>query len=135
EETESGVWNRLRQLEGDAHTTVRISGLPRRFLAGAATIVRDDVPLVYTYVEPRAGLLRIILRSENKHGQEETATFGVGEDGLNNSGSTQTIFEKLPGDVWPSISPSVVSDPLSQATKRVYDPYNILNPGILGGLE
>lgn len=133
-ETESSVWTRLRQLESDAHTTVRISGLPQRFLTAAATIIRDDMNLVYTYVEPRAGLLRIILRSETKYGIEETATVGVGPDGPTSSGVTQTIFEKLPGDVWPSISPSVVSDPISQGLKRAYDPHNILNPGILGDL-
>jgi len=42
------------------------------------------------------------------------------------------IFEKLPADVWPVVSPSVASDPLSRGIKRAYDPHNILNPGILG---
>jgi glycolate dehydrogenase FAD-binding subunit len=133
-ETEYSVWTRLRQLESDAHTTVRISGLPQRFLTAAATIIGDDMSLVYTYVEPRAGLLRIILRSESKYGIEETGTAGVVTDGPTSTGATQTIFEKLPGDVWPSISPSVVSDPISQSLKRAYDPHNILNPGILGDL-
>ena len=44
------------------------------------------------------------------------------------------IFEKLPPDIWSAVSPSVVSDPLSQGIKRAYDPRNILNPGILGDL-
>jgi FAD/FMN-containing dehydrogenase len=42
------------------------------------------------------------------------------------------IFEKLPAEVWPVVSPSVVSDPLSRGIKRKYDPHNVLNPGILG---
>ena len=42
------------------------------------------------------------------------------------------IFEKLPADLWGSVSPSVVADPLSQGIRKAYDPRGILNPGILG---
>jgi hypothetical protein len=45
---------------------------------------------------------------------------------------TSVIFEKLPAEVWPVVSPSVASDPLSRGIKKAYDPHNILNPGILG---
>jgi FAD/FMN-containing dehydrogenase len=42
------------------------------------------------------------------------------------------VFERLPADTWATISPSVVADALSQGIKRAYDPFNVLNPGILG---
>ena len=45
---------------------------------------------------------------------------------------TSVIFETLPAEVWPVVSPSVASDPLSRGIKKAYDPYSILNPGILG---
>jgi FAD/FMN-containing dehydrogenase len=41
------------------------------------------------------------------------------------------VFEKLPAEAWAEI-PSAVSDSLSRGIKKVYDPNNILNPGILG---
>jgi FAD/FMN-containing dehydrogenase len=47
-------------------------------------------------------------------------------------GSSEVIFETLPAEVWSQISPSVVADPLSRGIKKAYDPFNILNPGILG---
>jgi hypothetical protein len=46
--------------------------------------------------------------------------------------ATSVIFEKLPADVWPVVSPSVASDLLSRGIKKAYDPHNVLNPGILG---
>jgi hypothetical protein len=50
----------------------------------------------------------------------------------NGGESSEVIFEKLPPEVWSGVSPSVVSDGLSQGVKRAFDPHNILNPGILG---
>jgi glycolate oxidase FAD binding subunit len=134
EETDSAVWGKLRQLEADAHTTVRLSGLPQKFLAGAATIIRDDVGLVYTYIEPRRGCIRIVLRSEEKYGTQKAARFEMGDDKPQSTDATHITIEKLPADLWRTVSPSVVDDAISQGLKRKYDPYNILNPGILGDL-
>jgi FAD/FMN-containing dehydrogenase len=49
--------------------------------------------------------------------------------------SSEVIFEKLPADVWPLVSPTVVNDGLSRRVKDAFDPFNILNPGILGPLN
>jgi glycolate oxidase FAD binding subunit len=133
EEKESGLWGRLRHLEANAHTTIRISGLPTKVLAGSATIIRDDIHLVYTYMDPRRGTLRIVLSADETGGVHSTGAIGSAEDfHTSGNGSSEVIFEKLPADIWQTISPSVVSDPLSQGVKRAFDPHNILNPGILG---
>ena len=134
EEMESSVWNRLRQLEANAHTTVRISGLPQKFLNSAAMIVRDDISLIYTFIDPRSGSLRVVLRSEDRHGQHEMATIGLEDNAPHGTEATHITVEKLPADMWRLVSPSVVDDPISQGLKRKYDPHNILNPGILGDL-
>jgi glycolate oxidase FAD binding subunit len=42
EEIESAIWTRLRQLDGKAHTTIRVSSMPQRFLAASAKILSDD---------------------------------------------------------------------------------------------
>jgi hypothetical protein len=54
----------------------------------------------------------------------------IPEDGK--SSETVLIFEKLPEDVWPVVSASVAADSLSRGIKAVFDPHNLLNPGILG---
>src|SRR4051812_26271553 len=59
-EIEQQTWSRLRELERDSHTAVRVSSLPQRFLAVAGKILADDVPGIRTYVDPRRGVLRVL---------------------------------------------------------------------------
>ncbi|HYU52420.1 MAG TPA: FAD-binding oxidoreductase [Gemmatimonadaceae bacterium] len=131
EETESEIWTRVRQLDGSAHTVVRISSLPVQFRAASARILGDDVGGIYVSIDPRRGVLRIVVGGEDANGDSGTAAIGSSVDFHESQG---VIFEKLPPDIWSAVSPSVVSDPLSQGIKRAYDPHNILNPGILGEL-
>jgi glycolate oxidase FAD binding subunit len=130
-EVESSAWVRLRTLEGKAHTTVRISGLPQRFLNASARIVRDDIPGIFSYMDPRRGTLRIVVGADR--GADDDRMIGASSTfHPDKSESSDVIFEKLHPDVWPAVSPSAISDALSQGIKRAYDPHNILNPGILG---
>jgi hypothetical protein len=133
EENESGLWGRLRHLEENAHTTIRISGLPMKVLAASATIIRDDIHLVYTYIDLRRGTLRIALSADETDGVHGSGAIGsAGDFHTTGNGSSEVIFERLPAEIWEMASPSVVSDPLSQGVKQAFDPHNILNPGILG---
>lgn len=127
-EIDSVTWKKLRGLEQEAHTVVRVSGLPRRFLAVSAEILADDIPGIRTYVDPRRGVLRVVAGHDS-----ETLPPNASLDlRIEPSDSTHVVYEKLDPYVWPLVSPSVTSDPLSQGIKKAYDPYNILNPGILG---
>lgn len=128
-EMETEIWPRLRQLDVDTHTTIRITGLPQRFLAASATILSDDIPGIHTYFDPRRGVLRIGVSSDGNGGDSGISPADVRSKG---GESSEVIYEKLPRDVWPLVSPSIVSDDLSQRIKKAYDPHNILNPGILG---
>jgi FAD/FMN-containing dehydrogenase len=129
-EIDSVTWTKLRGLEGEAHTVVRVSGLPRRFLAVSAEILADDIPGILTYVDPRRGVLRVVAG----HDSDSLPPNASVDLRINGGDSTQVVYEKLDPYVWPLVSPSVASDPLSQGIKKAYDPYNILNPGILGDL-
>ncbi|HEY3114635.1 MAG TPA: FAD-binding oxidoreductase [Gemmatimonadaceae bacterium] len=131
EETESEIWTRARQLDGSAHTVVRISSLPAQFRAASARILGDDVRGIYLSIDPRRGVLRIVVGGEDANGDGGTAAIGGSVDFHK---SPAVIFEKLPPEIWPAVSPSVVADRLSQGIKRAYDPHNVLNPGILGDL-
>jgi glycolate oxidase FAD binding subunit len=133
EEAESAVWTRLRELDGDAHTMIRIASLPQRFLAASARILGDDVPGIYTCIDPRRGVLRIVVGAERDNRDDGAAAIDASADfRRDGADSSEVIFEKLPPEVWRTVSPTVVEDALSQGIKRAYDPHNILNPGILG---
>jgi FAD/FMN-containing dehydrogenase len=126
------TWTALRALEGSAASVIRISSLPTRFLATAARILGEEVAGVFTSIDLRRGVMRIIAGSS-------TDEAGVGErsesfDDLKatEGDSSEVIFERLPAEVWPSVSRSAVADQLSRGIKKAYDPFNILNPGILG---
>ena len=130
EEVGVAVWDHLRTLESGAHTSVRISTLSRRVIAMSARILGDEVPGVYTYIDPRRGILRV---TAGAAGEQLAANESV-DLRVEGDSSTQVIYERLEPELWPQVSPSVVTDPLSQGIKKAYDPHNILNPGILGDL-
>lgn len=133
EEVEAGVWATMRALDANAESVVRISNLPLQFLGTSARILSDDLPNVYTYIDPRRGLMRVIVGANGEARDDDMQTAGASFDfGGDNGRSSEVIFEKLPSEVWAHASPSAVADPLSQAIKKAFDPHGILNPGILG---
>ena len=130
EEVESRIWTALRQLDRKAESVVRFSSLPGRFAGAAARILSDDLRGIYTCIDPRRGMMRVVVGG---NGEAGAPAIDVSNDfHTDGSGSTEVIFEKLPAEVWAHVSPTVVADPLSQGIRKAYDPHNILNPGILG---
>lgn len=134
QELETDTWLKVRQLDDQAHSTIRVSSLPRRISAVGGKILTDDVPSLRTCIDPRRGVIRVIAAAGESAGTPEWSPDvffkSEGEDH-----SSEVIFEKLPGDVWPLVSPTVVNDGLSRRVKDAFDPFNILNPGILGPLK
>jgi glycolate oxidase FAD binding subunit len=134
EEVDRSIWTKFRELDREADSVIRISSLPTRFLGTAAGIVADSPPDVIISINPRRGVMRLATlqarNSSSTDSVEAGTSIDVREDGK--SSDTVLIFEKLPEDVWPVVSPSVVADSLSRGVKAVFDPHNILNPGILG---
>ncbi len=130
EEIDSSTWQSLRLLESGSHTSLRISSLPQRIVGSAARILSDDVSGVYTSIDPRRGVIRVVAGvTEGADSSTEIAA------GIERAESSELVFEKLPAELWSTVSPSVVADPLSRGIKQAYDPHNILNPGILGDLN
>ena len=134
EEVEADIWTALRELEGNADSVIRISNLPVQFLGASGSILTDDFASIYTYIDPRRGLARVVVGANRE--SDETMTGAIGGSGdyvADGNGSSGVIFEKLPSaEIWAHASPTVVAGRLSQGIKRAYDPHNILNPGILG---
>jgi len=134
QEVETEMWLKVRQLDGEAHSTIRVSSLPRRISAVAGKILTDDVPSLRTCIDPRRGVIRVIAAAGESAGTPEWAPNVLFKD-EDQDHSSEVIFEKLPADVWPLVSPTVVNDGLSRRVKEAFDPSNILNPGILGPLK
>jgi glycolate oxidase FAD binding subunit len=131
EELETKTWLAVRQLDGNSHSTIRISSLPQRVVGHGARMLRDDIPFIRTSIDPRRGILRIAVDADGEVDQRELpGDWRV--PGENGGTASEVIFEKLPPDVWPQVSPGVVADGLSRGIKTAYDPHNVLNPGILG---
>jgi hypothetical protein len=76
----------------------------------------------FVHATPSLGIVRVILpASADAAAIERLAQIGA-----------TVIYERLRSDLWQSLSPSVVSDRISQRVKEAFDPFNLLNPGILG---
>jgi len=129
DEVDSRVWDSLRALEGDADFVIRLSGLPASVRAAAGAMLSDSIPGVYTSINLARGVVRIVVTNAASASAGELTTAGLA---LDRPVEGSFVFERLPADAWKSISPTVVSDPLSQGIKKAYDPLNLLNPGILG---
>jgi glycolate oxidase FAD binding subunit len=127
DEVPSRVWEALRLLDADADFVIRLSGLPARLRATAGSMVIDSIPGVYTSVNITRGIVRIAVTRPSTDADLVSADLAL-EAPVEGS----FVFERLPADTWKTVSPSVVADPLSQGIKRAYDPFNVLNPGILG---
>jgi glycolate oxidase FAD binding subunit len=131
EEVESSKWGELRKLERGSGCVIRISGLPAQFRSVSALILTDPQSSLFTYINPIRGVLRLVAipQIQDELHEDQDAELGLSSDPRYYD---MVVFETLPTEIWAELSPSVVSDSLSQGIKRAYDPHNILNPGILG---
>jgi hypothetical protein len=137
EELETRIWLGVRQLDGDAHSTIRVSSLPQRVVAHAARMIHEDIPFIRTCIDPRRGIVRIIDSGPQNTALNQPARAARPTDdrflGRDDQGRfSEVVFERLPAELWPQVSPSVVSDALSKGIRNAYDPHHVLNPGILG---
>jgi hypothetical protein len=84
---------------------------------------------ILNYIDPARGVLRLVVRAPAGHEDSGEFAFGTSTD---MPLEERVVYETLPADLWPEVSPSVVGDPLSRGIRKAYDPHGILNPGILG---
>jgi glycolate oxidase FAD binding subunit len=123
-EVDGNCWQRLRETDLDrAEVAIRLSGLPSNIsqLWQVAHAVLDASESGFLQSTFSRGIVRLTLR-------------GLGQDvRLPTTSSSQRIgYETLPPEMWQTVSPTVIADPLSQSVRAAYDPDRLLNPGILG---
>lgn len=131
------VWRRLRIVDDvpagtqtydhpEPNIVFRVSALPARFgdVWNALEKVMEQIPDGRMHASPGLGIVRCIL--------PPSAGFEAVHSLTQECRSVTNVCERLPREIWQIVSPTVVSDRLSQGIKRAFDPQNILNPGILG---
>jgi glycolate oxidase FAD binding subunit len=120
-------WGPLRTIEASVNSpaVLRLSALPGRigevWSEAARTLETVDEALMHA--TPGLGIVRCIVPAGDTEVLRALATL---------PGGVTVVPERLPADLWPALSASVVSDRLSQGIMKAFDPWHILNPGILG---
>lgn len=131
------VWRRLRIVDDvpagtqaydhpEPSIVFRISALPARIgdVWSALEKAMEQIPDGRMHASPGLGIVRCIL--------PPSAGFEAVHSLTQACRSVTVVGERMPRELWPIISPTVVGDRVSQGIKRAFDPQNILNPGILG---
>lgn len=122
-EADANVWASLSSAHSGAHSySIRLSSLPSkigRTWSLAQEIAGWDESAFFHSTVSR-GITRVV-------GSFDSASAFPRSDA-----NRRVSYEVLPAAAWGTLSPSVVSDPLSVNVKRAFDPSFILNPGILG---
>lgn len=127
EEVGDEIWDRLRDVEPEGATVVRLGELPTSLgalwsAAGRAVTSAGG----WVHATLARGVVRCILPPPQS--PEENENLGGIMKALPTAGSR--IVERLPATLWTEV-PSAAADALSSTVRRTFDPDGVLNPGIL----
>ena len=128
-EAPSDCWDKLRTIADAGNTVFRLSGLPAGLAArwnAAKRIVEEDSGAMM-HASIGRGTVRCILSNDSPADAIEHLA-------PPDSGNT-LILETAPAPLWARLSPTAISDRVSQSLRRAFDPFAILNPGILGTIN
>jgi glycolate oxidase FAD binding subunit len=125
-EVPGDTWNKLRTIERPGESVFRLSGLPARLAERweRAQRLAEKTNEALMHASVARGTVRCIVPAEPSGDMVNLLSERV-------DGET-VIFESLPGDLWATLSPTAISDRVSQGIKKAFDPFDILNRGILG---
>jgi glycolate oxidase FAD binding subunit len=125
-EAPADVWEKMRAAAVSTGTVFRLSGLPGSLAERwerAQSIAGNGEPAML-HASIGRGTVRGIRSGEVASSAVERVSSWRGSDTL--------IFENLPPAQWATLAPSAIADGVSQGIKSAFDPFGILNPGILG---
>lgn len=120
------VWEKMQATAVSTGTVFRLSGLPAGLAERwerAQSITGAGQPAMM-HASIGRGTVRCILPGDVTASAAERISAVDGNDTL--------IFENLPPAQWGTLAPSATADRVSQGIKSAFDPFGILNPGILG---
>ena len=122
-EMATGVWDIVRGAEPPAAIVARVSTRPSR-VAEVWTQAREAVasaPGAVLIASVGRGVVRCIVPDDAHEAARNLARC-----------EATVIFERLPAELWSELAPSPVRDRLSRSVKDRFDPFGVLNPGVLG---
>jgi glycolate oxidase FAD binding subunit len=125
-EIQPDVWQRLRASEEVGALVFRLSTRSSEIARAwtAARAVADECPGTTITATPARGIVRCVVPS----GASSVASLRR----LWGDSMMTRIGERLPAELWPACSPPPIDDRISKGIKRTFDPYGVLNPGIVG---
>jgi glycolate oxidase FAD binding subunit len=121
------VWRRLRLSEPEGVMVFRLSHTPSEIARTwiEASAIGDSCSGTLIHATPSRGIVRCIVPRSD-------ASAEWLQRGFRAPTMATRIGERLPPNVWSTVSHAPTADPLSAGIKRTFDPRSILNPGILG---
>jgi glycolate oxidase FAD binding subunit len=114
-DVDSAIWKKLRGVEPEGASVVRLSDLPTAVAAVWAAAAR--VPNVLVHASPARGVVRVI--------GDASLDIAALRDG-----QCAMVAERLSAAQWQQVPG--LEGALPARIKRAFDPRNVLNPGILG---
>jgi glycolate oxidase FAD binding subunit len=125
-EVDDDVWQRLARVETQHAMVFRLSTLPtliEQVWAHAMTIAASCAGTLIHAAASRGVVRCIVPRTAASIDALRSSSVSSG---------IKRIAERLPDDLWPAFAPPPTADRLSSGIKRTFDPYHLLNTGILG---
>jgi hypothetical protein len=128
-------WGALRESEPQGAATARLSHRPaHRFDVWLhALSLAERLPGAWVHASVGRGIARLVAPAADPSAL--AAAFAPGAFVVGGEPGTR-IFERLPGVLWPALSPSALppntAGELMRKVKDAYDPHDLLNPGIMG---
>jgi glycolate oxidase FAD binding subunit len=123
EEVDGNLWTALRDLDRASTISFRVSDVPTA-IPELWSSARDALPGAAMHSTFSRGVVRVSLQA------------GAGDGAILDvraiSSSARAIFEVLPANRWAELSPTALPSRISRAVKNAFDPFSVLNPGILG---
>jgi glycolate oxidase FAD binding subunit len=122
-------WDKMRTMGNGESTVFRLSGLPAglatRWNAAKRIVDEDNGAMMHASIG--RGTVRCILSNDS-------SADAIAHLATSDPGNT-LILETAPAALWTRLSPTAIPDRVSQSLSRAFDPFAILNPGILGTIN
>jgi glycolate dehydrogenase FAD-binding subunit len=121
---DGAVWQQFRSVEPTGAVVFRLSRLPSEIgrVWDAALSVARICPGTLVHATPARGIVRCIVPSASP---QLTDAFRA-------TTSVRRIGERLTMDLWQECPPSNTAGDIPSRVKHAFDPWGVLNPGILG---